>query len=329
MKIKKIHKNDFDGYLQFGSLDNFLKLTGRDKHLERQKKTQSYFFNKINQKKNQKRRNCIICNSSKKELIFIKHGFKHHKCINCGFFYVDPILNEEITHSTFLEEDSYTKVLLNKKNIYLDKIKFQYGLQRLGINLKNKTLLDIGCGYGFFLDVAKKLGCQVFGSELNESCLSLLKKKKINIIKNFEENYGKFDIISMWLVLEHIADPSVLLKQIHSLLKKNGRLIVNVPNSKSLTARILKQNCTMFSGEQHINFFSLKNLKIFLLKNNFKTLFTETIISDIGTIKKSLKLSKDINDLDEEKELDFLTPEFIHRRNLGYTIFNISRKIDI
>ena len=329
MKKKKIHKNDFDGYLQFGSLDNFLKLTGRDKHLERQKKNQSYYLKKISLKNNQKRRNCIVCNSNKKELIFTKFGFKHNKCNNCGFIYVDPILNEEITHSTFLDEDSYTKVLLNKKNVYLDKIKFEYGLQRLKINLKNKNLLDIGCGYGFFLDVAKKLGCQVSGSELNKSCLSLLKKKKINLIKNFEENYGKFDIISMWLVLEHIADPSVLLKHIHSLLKKNGRLIINVPNSKSLTAKILKENCTMFSGEQHINFFSVDNLRIFLKKNNFKTLFTETIISDIGTIKKSLKFSKKNNDFNEEKELDFLTPEFIHKKNLGYTILNISRKIDI
>ena len=85
----------------------------------------------------------------------------------------------------------------------------------------------------------------------------------------------------------------------------------------------------MFSGEQHINFFSVDNLRIFLKKNNFKTLFTETIISDIGTIKKSLKFSKKNNDFNEEKELDFLTPEFIHKKNLGYTILNISRKIDI
>ena len=76
---------------------------------------------------------------------------------NCGFFYVDPTFNEELTHSNFLNEDSYKKVLMNKENINLDKKKFLYSLQKLNINLKNKKVLDIGCGFGFFLDVAQEV----------------------------------------------------------------------------------------------------------------------------------------------------------------------------
>ncbi|MAI28679.1 MAG: hypothetical protein CMP38_00580 [Rickettsiales bacterium] len=327
MKKKKVHKDDFDGYIQFGSLNKFLKETERDEHLERLNKKREFFKRKIENAKNQRKRDCLICGSNKKELVFVKSGFKHVLCKSCGFFYVDPTFNEEVTHSNFLNEDSYTKVLMNKANINLDKKKFLYALQKLNINLKNKKVLDIGCGFGFFLDVAQEHGCEVYGSELNQSCLKLLKKKKIPLINNYENYNEKFDIVSLWLVLEHLFDPALLLRQIHKLLKKNGKLIINIPNYKSLSARILKDKCSMFSGEQHINFFSIQNLEEFLNKNFFKTTLSETVISDIGTVKNFLNYSGDLDYSDEESELNFLEPNLIHKNGLGYTILNISKKI--
>ena len=86
MKIKKIHRDDFDGYIQFGSLKKFLKKTKRDKHLERLNKKRSFFKRKIEDVKNQKKRDCIVCGSKKKQEVFSKFGFKHNLCQNCGFF---------------------------------------------------------------------------------------------------------------------------------------------------------------------------------------------------------------------------------------------------
>lgn len=322
-----MHKDDFDGYIQFGSLSKFLKATERDSHLVRLNKKREFFKKKIENIKNQKKRNCIICGSKDKELVFTKHGFKHNLCKSCGFFYVDPTFNEEVTHSNFLNENSYTKVLMNKKNINLDKKKFLYALQKLNMNLKNKKVLDIGCGFGFFLDVAREHDCEVYGSELNQSCLKLLRKKKIPLITNYENFHEKFDIVSLWLVLEHLFDPASLLKDIHRLLKKNGKLIINIPNYKSLSARILKDKCSMFSGEQHINFFSIKNLEEFLNNNFFKTTLSETVISDIGTVKNYLNYSENSIHSDDELALNFLKPNLIHKNGLGYTILNISKKI--
>ena len=129
------------------------------------------------------------------------------------------------------------------------------------------------------------------------------------------------------MVLEHLFDPGALLKYVHRLLKKNGRLIINIPNYKSLTARILKEKCTMFSGEQHINFFSKKNLEEFLFNNSFETISSETVISDLGTVKDFLSYSNNKSSLLKETDLDFLEPDIIHKNDLGYTILNISRKI--
>ena len=96
-------------------------------------------------------------------------------------------------------------------------------------------------GFGFFLDVAREFGCEVYGSELNKKLLKSSKKKKIPLVNSYENYHEKFDIISLWLVLEHLFDPGALLKHIHRLLKKNGRLIINIPNYKSLTASDIKR----------------------------------------------------------------------------------------
>ena len=86
------------------------------------------------------------------------------------------------------------------------------------------------------------------------------------------------------LVLEHVPYPNKLFRKIYKSLKKGGKILINVPNVNSLSSLILKDKCTMFSGEQHINFFSELTLKKFLNKNNFKILSSETIISGAGSV---------------------------------------------
>ena len=83
----------------------------------------------------------------------------------------------------------------------------------------------------------------------------------------------------------------------------------------------------MFSGEQHINFFSKENLKEFLSNNFFETISSETVISDLGTVKDFLSYSNDKASLLSENDLDFLEPDTIHKNDLGYTILSISKKV--
>ena len=148
-------------------------------------------------------------------------------------------------------------------------------------------------GLAFFLMLLKKFGCEVYGSELKPKLPKSFKKKKIPLINNYENYNEKFDIISLWLVLEHLFDPALLFEQIHKLLKKNGKLIINIPNYKSLSARIfLKINVRCFQENSILIFFSIQNLEEFLSKNFFKTTLSETVISDIGTVKNFLNYSK-------------------------------------
>lgn len=317
--IKNIHKDSFDGYLKFKSLKKFYKISGRKKHMESTKINDVTLKKLIKKRLNQEFRNCQVCNSRKKEFIFEKKGFEHVKCKKCSFIYVNPILKPKVQLKNLKKENSYIKVLKNKINIQLDNLRFQYGLQKLKVNRKNKKILDFGTGYGNFLDVAKKYNWDCYGYEVNKDCLKILQKKKINIDNSFRKNF--YDAVSLWLVFEHIPYPNKLLKKIYLSLKKGGKLLVNVPNVNSLSSIILKDKCTMFAGSQHVNHFSDDTLKMILKKNNFNIKNIETVISDAGTVSDHLNFGET-----NPKEFKFTNPKFIHKHKLGYTLLAIAEK---
>jgi 2-polyprenyl-3-methyl-5-hydroxy-6-metoxy-1,4-benzoquinol methylase len=319
----KISKNDFDGYLKFKSTKKFILKTDRKAHLLKLKKKQLNYSKIINIKKNTLHRACPICYKKKSKFLFNKYGFKHVECKNCKFIFVNPILKDTLSSNEIINENSYNKVLNNKHNKRLDNIKFNYGIQKIG-NLKKKKILDYGCGLGFFLDIAKKQGAITYGSEVNKYCNIILKKKNIpNInIDNFKRNY--FDIITLWTVLEHIPNPKNLLRNLKKIIKKNGKILILVPNIESLSARILREKCSMFSGEQHINFFSASTLTKILHAVGFKIEHLETVISDLGSINNYLNYYDPY--FDSAKDLKIFNVNYINKKKLGYILLCIAKK---
>ena len=321
--MKKIHKDDFDGFLRFKNQDVFNKVSGRILHYKKIDQKNKKINKLISKKKNQKFRKCQVCNSSSNKLLFNKNGFNHVVCKNCNFVFVNPILKLNIQEKILKNENSYINVLKNKTNVKLDNLKFQYGLQKIKTKSKNKKLLDFGTGYGLFLDNAKKFNWNCYAKELNKDCIKILKKKKINIDNQLKKNF--YDAITLWLVLEHVPYPNKLFRKIYKSLKKDGKILINVPNINSLSSLILKDKCTMFGGEQHINFFSDLTLKKFLKKNNFKILSSETIISDAGSVINYLNYNNLLK-YNNNKIYPFTKPKFIHKNMLGYTLLMIAQK---
>ena len=221
-----MNKNLFDGHLVFKGSKNFSKVSSRLKHNNNLKKITKFFEKKILNEKNQLFRNSkMVCinesskcfNKSKK--IFSKDGFDYHIC-GCDMVYVNPVLKDQIFHTNLYNENSYTEVMRNKPNIMLDNRKFKYGLKKINNKKKIKKVLDVGCGFGFFLDVARKSGWDVYGSEINKECIKALDKKNIPNINIDNYKAKSFDLITLWTVYEHLIDPNNFLKKISKLLKK-------------------------------------------------------------------------------------------------------------
>lgn len=113
---------------------------------------------------------------------------------------------------------------------------------------KKLSLLDIGCGEGFTLKHFKKLGWQVLGLDysdygcktINPDCRKdLIVGDIFENIASLRERNKKFDVIWLDNVLEHVLSPFELLKECNFLTKKNGMLIVEVPNDFSTVQKYL------------------------------------------------------------------------------------------
>jgi len=114
---------------------------------------------------------------------------------------------------------------------------------------KNISILDIGCGYGIFLNACKSLGYKnVFGVEIIKECVEFI-KNKFNIIVYQSEIISylesvkdeSFDIITAFDVMEHFKKDEIVsvLKLINSKLKKGGFFIMKVPNAGSMSGLYL------------------------------------------------------------------------------------------
>ena len=139
--------------------------------------------------------------------------------------------------------------------------------------LKSKRILDFGCEFGGFLKNitnSKKL----HGLEINKNCIKFLKKKGINVIDNLENNKLKFDVITMFHVLEHLPNQINILKRLRQNLDNNGKIIIEVPSASDLliSFKNLKSFKKFTFWSEHIILHTRDSLKKVLKASGFKNI---------------------------------------------------------
>lgn len=141
-----------------------------------------------------------------------------------------------------------------------------------------KTLLDVGCGLGIFLKIAKSSEYEVAGNDISSYAKNYVSKKnKIDFylgpIDTLTLPKNTFDIVTAWDVLEHIPQVNLAFKSIHRSLKKGGYLILTTPDINSWDAKMMR---SFWYGYQkipeHLLFFSTDSIKNVLEKNGFKVI---------------------------------------------------------
>ena len=141
--------------------------------------------------------------------------------------------------------------------------------------IKNKNILDFGCGVGGFLSIAKKSAKNALGLEIEKSLQKSFKKRKLDVFQNLEDiekKSIKFDLITSFHVFEHLYDPKSILIKLSKFLDKNGEIIFEVPNSDDALLTLYEnnffQNFTYWS--QHLFLFNSKTIKLLIKKSGLK-----------------------------------------------------------
>ena len=130
----------------------------------------------------------------------------------------------------------------------------------------SKSVLDFGAGTGDFLKICKNNNWQVLGIEPSAEARENAVKKGVHLKENLLDiTNQKFDVITLWHVLEHVENLKSTIKVLKSLLQPEGRIVVAVPNYKSYDAAFYKEYWAAYDVPRHLWHFSQKAIhKLFL-----------------------------------------------------------------
>jgi len=145
---------------------------------------------------------------------------------------------------------------------------------RITKHIKPGRILDIGCGRGLFLDVMRRGGWSVLGTELSKETASYasevydLEVLTGDLIKH-QLPGESLDAININQVLEHLKNPAEVLTECRRLLRKGGLLVISVPDLRSLQFTVGKENWFLLDLPCHLFHFTEEGLKGLLKKNGF------------------------------------------------------------
>jgi 2-polyprenyl-3-methyl-5-hydroxy-6-metoxy-1,4-benzoquinol methylase len=169
----------------------------------------------------------------------------------------------------------YQDYISQEKSLRITFRKLLNELKRHGMT--SGKLLEIGCGYGYFLDEAKKYFSYTSGVDLSEEAGIHAQKLSgadiyIGDIQSLPEECSNFNIIVMINVIEHIYNPVEFLLSLKRKLTKGGRIVIATPDIGSFWYRIMKSKWSSFKIPEHVVFYSKKTLTSLLEKAEFNNI---------------------------------------------------------
>lgn len=161
------------------------------------------------------------------------------KCVDCGVgrTFPAPVISIE-----YYESNDRNDVLFTERAAI-----YRYFAEELLSNLKKVSakagsLLDFGCGGGFIVEAASKLGYQAEGIEANSAMVEWCQSRGLSVhhkeIAQLVEEGRQYDVIVFSAVLEHLSDPYSVLVACKQLLKPSGTIVISQASYDGLLPRL-------------------------------------------------------------------------------------------
>lgn len=251
--------------------------------------------------------NCPACDSVKYKKEFKKNIFKFCRCSKCDTLFINPRptseqLSEFYTNGQAVSFwSNYVFPATEKiriKNIFIPRAQLIAKLLRKHHVKYINSAVDVGAGYGTFLDVARrlKLAKKFIAIEPAGESAKKCEERGFEVIKNMVEDINiedRFDLVVNFELIEHLFDPKLFVQHCGKLLRKDGIFIVTTPNIAGFDLSVLGIISDNISGPTHLNYFNLSSLSHLLEKNGFEVLETLTPGElDVDIVKNKMNSGK-------------------------------------
>ena len=228
--------------------------------------------------------NCPICKKPESYFYLSTNALMHEPnnelytfdiCTNCeAVFLTNPVTTEQLEHyytDNYLPYrgasawGKYSSFVANSQK-KLDLKRVTLVKKHLKKNNPNLNVLDVGCGNTSFLEIleqkskAKCTGIDFSDSGWKDKSFPNLELKKIAIEDYVSDK--QFDVITLWHYLEHDYNPSQTIEALYNCLKSGGKLIIEVPDYNSISAKIQKSYWQGWHSPRHISFPTKKSFDL-------------------------------------------------------------------
>jgi SAM-dependent methyltransferase len=227
---------------------------------------------------------CNFCGADHADLLFDKDGFRHVRCHDCGLIYVTPRLSDnggqqEVFWDNVISLDAAEAVgagdYKRSRRRRLLSEAAAYATYR-----KTGYIMDIGCGFGGFLKAVAEQGWEhPEGIEIAPQALFYTSRffpVTRDIADQAPHKKGLFDVVRLNNVIEHLADPKKLVREVHQLLRLKGLFVVSTPNFDSISVAVCGSKWQYIGGDNHVYLFTPKTLGNLLEDVGFRIIGIET-----------------------------------------------------
>ena len=226
--------------------------------------------------------NFITC----KDYTVSQESFSIVSCKSCNFKFTNPRpLDSEIgkyyKSENYVSHSDTRRGLINRLYHLVRSRTLRQKLRLISKYVSRGTILDYGCGTGMFLKTCSEAGWRAYGFEPDPDARALVLNKGL-VAESEKERLAsnRYDIITLWHVLEHVTDLDQTLQFFKDHISDKGRLIIAVPNYRSWDAEYYKEFWAGYDVPRHIYHFELNTIEKLLGRFGFSLDETTPMIFD-------------------------------------------------
>lgn len=135
-------------------------------------------------------------------------------------------------------------------------------------------MLELGCSSGSYMEYARSIGWHVDGIEFSEKAANVAIAKGFNVQVGAVESSAPpnqpYDLITAWMVMEHLHEPHLVLNKLKKWLKPDGYFVFLVPDANSISRKLFKDLSFDTQLPTHLFHYTPESLDVLLNKNGWK-----------------------------------------------------------
>jgi SAM-dependent methyltransferase len=231
----------------------------------------------------------MICKHENRAELPPLPGLTLWECRDCGFVFSDRLealgegVDPKALYDSFYDRNEIVGRFNSPVEVAVRLFRLFRAFKMWTIKPGARSILDVGSGRGFMLYYLKRFfgyrraaGTQISRGAYEFSRDTLGLEMYHEELPELGLEGGSFQVVTLWHVLEHIADPERYLEEIKRLLAPGGRLVVEVPNFRSWTRVYTGLDWLGLDPDYHVHFFTPEALTAALRRHGYRVRLVHT-----------------------------------------------------